>query len=322
MTMRAVVHDRYGAPDVLRLVETDRPVPEPEEVLVEVRAATVNRTDTGFRQGKPFIARFFSGLLTPRYRVLGNEFAGVVVAAGAGVTKFAVGDRVFGVNPKFGTHAEFTRISQDAAIAAIPAAVSFEVAAAVCDGIVLAKNVLDAFDVHAGERVLVYGASGSIGTAGVQLAKLLGAQVTAVCDSSTIETVRSLGPDEVIDYTTDDFTRNGVQYDYVFDAVGKHSFGRCKASMPPHGIFISTDLGFLWQNPLLALGTKFVGSRNVKFPIPKYSQETAEWAATLLAACEYTAVIDRTYPLDEIVEAHRYVDSQRKTGNVVITVAG
>ncbi len=227
-TMRAAVHDRYGEPDVLHVEDVPRPVPAADEVLVEVHMATVNRTDCGFRLPRPFFVRFFSGLRRPKYRTLGTEFAGVVVDKGASVTAFDVGDRVFGVNERFGAHAEFMAIRQDVSIATMPDDSTFTEMAGVADGGILAMTCLDWSGLQAGQRILIYGASGAIGTSAVQLAKHLGAHVTAVCNTANVAVVSSLGPDVVIDYTATDFTATGETYDVVFDAVGKSSFRTCR----------------------------------------------------------------------------------------------
>jgi NADPH:quinone reductase-like Zn-dependent oxidoreductase len=321
--MRAVVHTRYGDPDVLHLAEVERPIPKDDEVLVRVRATTVNRTDCGFRDPRPFFVRFFSGLVRPRHRILGTEFAGEVVEVGAAVTGFAVGDHVFGVNAdRFGAHAQFMRVRHDAPIAAKPAGVTFEEAAAVPDGMILALTGLRAAGVEEGRRIVVYGASGSIGTAAVQLAKhFLDADVTAVCTTAAVGTVRSLGADRVIDYTEEDFTASGETYDVVFDAVGKHSFRRCRRSLVPGGVYVSTDLGFLWQVPILALATRWLGSKRVMLPIPRYSKEEVLLVKELIEDGRYHAVIDRSYPLEQVVAATRYVETEQKIGNVVLTVA-
>ena len=321
-TMRAATYDRYGDPDVLHLDEVERPVPAADEVLVEVWVATVNRTDCGFRDPRPFFARLFSGLLRPKYRTLGTEFAGVVVERGADVTNFDVGDRVFGVNERFGAHAEFMCVRADVSIATMPADATFAEMAGVADGGVLAMTCLDWSGIGAGQRILIYGASGAIGTSAVQLAKQLGAHVTAVCGTANVEVVTALGPDVVIDYTTTDFTATGETYDVVFDAVGKSSFRRCRKLVKRGGKFVSTDLGFMWQNVFLSLLTlKFV-PKQVRMPIPKYTQDKVEALAALVESGDFRAVVDRTYPLDQIVEATRYVETGQKVGNVLIDVFG
>ena len=321
-TMRAVVHERYGDPGVLHLDEIERPTPKEDEVLVEVHATTVNRTDCGFRAAKPFVVRFFSGLRAPKAKVLGSEFAGEVVAVGSAVTEFAPGDRVFGVKSAgFGAHAEYISVPERAPIAHMPASMTFEEAAAVCDGVILALTCLTWGHVGAGQRILVYGASGAIGTAGVQLAKKhLGAHVTAVCATKNVDLVRSLGADEVIDYTTDDFTTNGETYDVVFDAVGKLPFRRARGSLTEKGLFLSTDGGYFWQNVPLAALTKFSPRRRVMMPLPKYRKREVLLLKDLIEQGKYRAVIDRCYPLDDVVEATAYVETEQKTGNVVLTV--
>ena len=320
--MRAVLYTRYGSPDVLRLGDVERPTPNDDEVLIKIHATTVNRTDCGFRTAKPFIVRFFSGLWRPNKHILGTELAGEIEAVGAAVTQFAVGDHVFGVNAdRFGAHAEFVCMPEDAALARKPPDISFDEAAAVCDGAILALTYLRRGDLRKGRRILIYGASGSIGTAAVQLADYFEAEVTAVCHTKDLETVRSLGADRVLDYTQEDFTKNGETYDVIFDAVGKLSFGRCKRSLNHGGIYMSTDLGPLQQNPLLAVWTSKIGSKKVQFPVPRYTKQDVLLLKDLIEAGNYRAVIDRRYPLEQIVEATRYVETEQKTGNVVLTVS-
>ena len=319
--MRAVVYDKYGAPDVLRLEEVERPVPKDDEVLVEIHATTVNRTDCGVRGAKPFITRFFTGLRRPKRKILGMELAGEVEAVGADVTEFEVGDHVFGVNG-FGAHSEFICMRESAPLAHKPAGITFEEAAAVCDGGSLALACLRKGDLRKGRSILIYGASGSVGTAGVQLAKYFDADVTAVCNTKNLELVASLGADNVVDYTQEDFTKNGKTYDVIFDAVGKHSFRRCRGSLKPGGIYIETDLGFLWHVPVLALLTRRIGDKRVKLGIARYTKEDVLFLKELIEAGKYRAVIDRCYPLEDVVEATRYVETGQKTGNVILTVSG
>jgi len=319
--MRAVVYDRYGAPDVLRLEDVERPVPKDDEVLVKVHATTVNRTDCGLRSADPFISRFFTGLRRPKQKILGMELAGEVEAVGAAVSQFEVGDHVLGVSG-FGAHAEFVCIREDRPLAHKPAGMTFEEAAAVCDGAIIALACLRRADLRKGRSILIYGASGSIGTAAVQLAKYFDADVTAVCNTKNLELVRSLGADRVIDYTQEDFTKNGETYDVIFDAVGKHSFRRCRRSLKPGGIYIETDLGFLWHVPILALLTRRIGDKRVTLPVPEYTKKDVLFLKGLIEAGNYRAVIDRVYPLEQVVEATRYVETGQKTGNVVLTVSG
>src|SRR6266851_1843474 len=305
LQMKAVVHNRYGPPDVLRIEDVPKPVPASDEILVRVRATGVTRSDAHLRAGQPFVSRFQSGLLRPKRRILGHELAGEVEAVGAAATEFEVGDRVFGALPYLalstGAHAEYMCVPERFPLAHMPAGMSFEEAGGVGDGALLTLNVLRPAGGLEGKRILVYGASGSIGTAAVQLAKHFGAHITAVCNTKNFELVRSLGADEVIDYLQDDFTTNGETYDVIVDAAGKLSFGRCKGSLKPGGTFLPTD-GL--RNLALWLLHKRIGDKKALFE-----------------ANEYRAVIDRAYPLEDVIDAHRYVETQQKVGNVVLTVS-
>ncbi len=312
--MRAVVYERYGPPEVLHVADVERPVPGADEILVRSHATTVNRTDCGWRSGKPFFVRYFTGIRRPRRRVLGMEFAGEVEEVGSEVSEFAVGDHVFGVKG-VGAHAQFVSVKQSAAVAHKPASLTFEEAAAICDGACIALSCLKNADLREGRSILVYGASGSVGTAAVQLARHRGAHVTAVCNAKNVELVRSLGADEVIDYESEDFTKNGKTYDVIFDSVGKHSYRRCRRSLKPEGRYIETDLGFMWHVPLLALTNK-----RVTLGMAKYTKEDVVLLKSLVEAGEYRAVIDRRYPLEEVVDATKYVETGQKTGNVVLTL--
>jgi NADPH:quinone reductase-like Zn-dependent oxidoreductase len=319
--MRAVVHDRYGPPEVLRIEEVERPVPNDDEVLVRVRATTVTRTDCHMRGAYPFLWRFMLGLRRPRKRILGLELAGEVEAVGAAVTEFEVGDQVFGIQgfnqPRPGAHAEYICMRESAPLAHKPSGLTFEEAAPVCDGGLAALGSLRKAGVREGQRILVYGASGSIGTAAVQLAKHFGAHVTAVCNTKNVEIVRSLGADEVIDYLHEDFTKIGKTYDVVFDAVGKHSFRRSKPALTRGGIYIATD-GL--RNFPLAFWTKRFGDKRVVFTLARLTKKNALFLKELIEVGRYRPVIDRIYPLEQVVEATRYVETQQKTGNVVLTL--
>jgi NADPH:quinone reductase-like Zn-dependent oxidoreductase len=316
--MRAVVHDRYGPPEVLRFEEVERPEPGDDEVLVRVHATTVTRTDTGLRSAEYFISRFFTGLRRPKRRILGIEFAGVVEEIGAAVAELSVGDEVFGV--RSGAHAEYVCVEERGPVAHKPAGLTLEQAAAICDGAALALSCLRKAGHLEGRSIVVYGASGAVGTAAVQLAKHFGAHVTAVCTYANVELVRSLGADEVLDYFEEDFTKNGKTYDVVLDAVGKHSFRRSRRSLKPGGTFVDTDLGFLWHVPVLALATRWIGSKKVKLGITSYSKDDVLLLKRLVEAGEYRPVVDRTYLLEDVVEATRYVERGQKVGNVVLTV--
>ncbi len=320
--MKAIVYTNYGTPEVLQLKELPIPVPNDNEVLIKIHATTVNRTDCGFRKPEyPIIIRLINGLFRPKRTILGSELAGVIQSVGKDVKTFEPGDAVFGLSTaKFGTHAEYICLPETVSIAIKPANISFEEAAAICDGAYLALNNIRKIDYSKAPKVLINGASGSIGTAAVQLVRYFGAEVTAVCDSRNFELVKSLGATFVIDYTKEDFTKNGKIYDAVFDAVGKSSYFRCKKLLKPGGIYFSTELGFLAQNIFLALLAPVIKGKKVMFPIPKDSKEDVIFFRKLIEAGEYKAVIDRIYPLEQIAEAHRYVEKGQKTGNVVITL--
>jgi NADPH:quinone reductase-like Zn-dependent oxidoreductase len=317
--MRAVVHDRYGAPDVLRIDDVERPTPSDDEVLVRVHASTVTRGDAmGVRSEDYKFTRLFTGIRRPRRTSFGSEFAGRVEAVGPSVTEFAVGDDVFGIRQ--GATAEYVSVPESGAIAPLPHGLTYDEAAALPDGSLLALTCLQPGAPLRGKDVLVYGAAGSVGTAAVQLLvdHFEAASVTAVCDTKDVELVRPLGAHEVIDRFAQDFTKTGKTYDVIFDAVGKHSFRRCRRSLRDGGIYISMDLGFAYHVPLLALFTRFVGKRRATLGIGRYRKNDLLLVKELVEAGRYRPVIDRTYALDEIVEAVAYVESGQKTGNVVI----
>jgi NADPH:quinone reductase-like Zn-dependent oxidoreductase len=319
--MKAAVHTSYGPPNVVRIAEVEKPTAKDNQVLVKVHATTVNRTDSGLRAAKPFVNRLFTGFTRPRVTVLGNEFAGEVEAVGSGVTSFQVGDRVFGYNgTRFGAHAEYLAMPEDGSLATMPANLTFEEAAPSTEGSHYALSLIRKAKIRSGQDVLVNGATGAIGSAAIQLLKQLGAEVTAVCGTEHVELVKGLGADRVIDYTAEDFTKYTQSYDVVLDAVGKSSFGRCKRLLKPRGIYLSSDLGPLSQNPILALITPLLRGRKVLFPIPRDNQEMARYFKELLESGAFRPLIDRRYRLEEIVEAYRYVETGQKIGNVVISV--
>ncbi len=321
--MKAIVQDRYGPPEVLRLDDVPRPVPKADEVLIRVRASTVTQTDIHARAARPFVYRFFTGLRRPRMRTLGVELSGEVEAVGEAVSEFHVGDHVFGAPRWFGAHAEFVCLREDAVLAHKPDGATFEEAAATCDGTSQALAALRVAGVQEGQRIVIYGASGSLGTAAVQLARHFGVHVTAVCNTKNVELVRSLGADEVVDYLREDFTTNGQTYDAIIDAVGKYSFFRCRHSLKPGGIFVATDGGrFYLETFALIFVTRWAGSRRVKGVITRRSKADLVLVKDLIEAGAYRPVIDRCYPMEQVAEAHAYVETWQKTGNVVLTVAG
>ena len=310
--MRTVVFDRYGPPDVLRVEEVAPPMPKPDEVLIRVHAASATRTDCGLRSAEYLVARLATGVIRPRRRRVGIEFAGEIETVGEAVVELARGDRVFGICS--GGNAEYVCVREAGVIAPIPQGMTYEQTAAVADGALSAMSLLTG-RVRAGDRVLVYGASGSIGVGGVQVAKHLGAHVTAIGSIKSVELLRSLGADVVGDYETEDFTRTGERYNLVFDAVGEQTFLRCRRSLVPGGSYITTDPGFMWHDALVSLF-----SRRARLGIVRYRREDILALASMLERGEYRPVIDRTYALEDVAEAHRYVETHQKTGNVVLTV--
>jgi NADPH:quinone reductase-like Zn-dependent oxidoreductase len=322
--MKAVVYDRYGPPEVLHLADVERPVPKDDEVLVRIHATSVTRQDA-YARGGQFLQRIFnrSGFFRPKRRILGHELAGEIKAVGADVTEFEVGDRVFGVLPYIGlsagTYAELIAFPARWPVVPIPEGMSFEQVGGITEGFMFALNALRPAGDLQGKDVLVYGASGSIGTAGVQLTRHFGAHVTAVCNTKNVELVRSLGPAEVIDYEKEDWTKNGKTYDAVLDAVGKHSFKRSKGSLKPGGVYLPTD-GF--RNFFLWIWHKRFGDKKVVFEMPRFRKEYVLLLKELLETGEYTPVVDRVYPLEDVVEATKYVETRQKTGNVVLTLTG
>jgi NADPH:quinone reductase-like Zn-dependent oxidoreductase len=319
--VQAAVQTRYGPPDVVRIVEVAKPAIGDRDVLVQVHATTVNRTDCACRAANPFFMRLFTGLLRPRATILGNEFAGVVEAVGVDVTAFSIGENVFGYNEgPFGAHAQYLAIPEAGSLTTMPANVTYEAAAASTEGSHYALAHIRGARITSGQDVLVYGATGAIGSAAVQLLKSLGVNVTAVCSTDHVDLVKGLGADRVIDYTTEDFTKDDQTYDVVMDSVGKSSFSQCRPLLKPAGIYVSSELGPHAQNPFRALIAPLQRGQRVMFPIPTHDQEMMRYLGDLIESGAFTPVIDRTYPLDQIVEAYRYVETGQKIGNVVITV--
>jgi NADPH:quinone reductase-like Zn-dependent oxidoreductase len=305
----------------LHVVEVETPAPQGGEMLVRVHASSVTRGDAmGVRAVEYRFTRLFTGIRRPRQTGFGTEFAGRVERVGEAVTEFRVGDQVFGV--RSGASAEYVVVREGGVIARKPDGLTFEEAAVVPEGALLALSCLRPADPLRGKSVLVYGAGGSIGTAAVQLlAHHFEAEVTAVCDTKAVEVVQSLGAREVVDRLREDFTKNGKSYDLVFDAVGKHSFRRCRRSLKPGGAYVTVDLGFMYHVPLLALWTRLFGSRRAKLGIGRYRKEDLRLIKDLVEAGKYRPVVDRSYALDDIVEAVSYVERGDKTGNVGLRVS-
>jgi len=314
--MKAAVFHQYGPPESLLLREVPIPRPAPGEILVQVRATTVNRTDTATLRAHPFFARAMTGLLRPKMQVLGMDFAGIVDGLGDGVTAFQPGDRVFGLSPDtFGAHAEYLCLPADGAIARIPGDLGFD-EAVVGEGAWYASSTTALL--CEGQRCLIYGASGAIGTAAVQIAKARGAEVTAVVGTRHLDLAMRLGADRIINYEDEDFTQIGETFDLVFDTVGKTSWFACRKLLKQNGIFTATDLGPYWSNILLGMWFGIMGSRRVRLPYPENAPEFVRHLADLMAEGRFAGVFDRSYPLEDIVEAFRYVETGQKTGIVVI----
>jgi NADPH:quinone reductase-like Zn-dependent oxidoreductase len=321
--VKAAVVTRYGLPDVVEICQVPKPVPEPGEVLIRVHAATLSRTDCGELRPHPFFGRLIYGLLRPRRTIFGMDFAGQVEGVGAGVTSFKPGDRVFGMCParSNGAHAEFACVPEKGPIAPMPASTRFE-EAVVCEGAFYANASLEALRLEPGRRILIYGASGAIGTAAVQLAKFYGAEVTAVVATRHLDLVESLGADRAIDYTAEDFTRMGETFDVILDAVGKADYFRCRRLLKSGGFFAATDGGPRWQNLPLLMWSSITGSNRVRIPLPARGSGHAfvAFMKDRVEAGQFHGVIDRKYPLDSIVDAYRYVETGQKVGIVVINV--
>jgi len=318
------VCEKYGSPHVLRLAEVEKPVPDDNEVLIRVHAATVTPADIAFRKGNPFISRFFTGILKPKFTP-GDEIAGEIEAAGKNVRGFNKGDKIFGSSgTAFGAHAEYICLPEEAALGTMPANMDYGEAVAVCyAGLTALPFLRDKASIKSGQEVLINGASGSIGTLAVQLARYYGAEVTGVCSTANLELVRSLGAERVIDYTKEDFAKTGQTYDIIFDVVAKSSFSRCKNALKPNGIYLTTfpSLGIMIQS----MWTSKFSRKKAMFeatglrPAPEKSKDLL-FLKELTEACKLKPVIDRRYPLEQIAEAHMHVEKGHKRGNVIINL--
>jgi NADPH:quinone reductase-like Zn-dependent oxidoreductase len=319
--MKAAVITRYGSPDVVRILDAPKPTPAADEVLVRVHAATVNRTDCGELRAHPFFTRLFYGLRRPRRTIFGLDFAGTVELVGTRTVSFKQGDCVFGMCPSRsnGAQAEYVSVPERA-VATMPAGARFD-EAVVCEGAFYANAVLKRINLKLGQKLLIYGATGAIGTAMVQLAKSSGALVTAVVATRHLELLKSLGAEHVIDYTSEDFTRIGETFDFVVDAVGKTSFFRCRKLLKPDGVFAATELGAWGQNALLTIWSSITQSNRVVIPMPRRIDGFVGFLKGLMEAGQFRAIIDRKYDLAAIADAYRYVETGQKVGIVVINVA-
>jgi NADPH:quinone reductase-like Zn-dependent oxidoreductase len=318
--MKAITRTKYGGPEVLTIQDLPKPTPKSQQVLVRVYATTVNRTDCGILWAKPFIMRFFTGLFNPKHLSPGTDFAGEVVELGSGIKSFKVGDRVFGFNDQgLASHAEFMVIDENDAIAKIPDHVSYHDAVASGEGAHYAFNMINKVDLSKHKKALVYGATGAIGSAAVQLLKHYGLYVTAVGNTPNMDMIKSIGADKTYDYLTEDFTQDHEKYPLILDAVGKISFEVCKKLLTPKGTYISSELGAQMQNTYLPLITSIKGGKQVIFPIPTNCRRSILFMNELLENNEFKPVIDKTYHFSEIKEAYQYVVSGNKTGNVIVS---
>lgn len=317
--MKAAFRSKYGAPDVLSIRELPQPVLKANEILVRVHVATVNRTDCGILWARPAIIRLFTGLSRPKLATTGTDFAGQIEDIDQAVSDFKIGDKVWGFNDSgLSSHAQYLSISADGNVLKMPENASFEAAVASAEAAHYALNFVNKLKVAPGQQVLVNGASGGIGSAAVQILIDLGVQVTAVCGTKNVERILALGVKKVIDFEKEDFTRHGETYDFVFDAVGKSTFFKCKRLLKPGGIYLSSELGPWWQNIYLPLITPIFGGKKVVFPIPFNIKASMQYMQKLLEAGKFKPLIDRHYPLEQISEAFEYVASGQKTGNVIL----
>lgn len=320
--MRAIEYKEYGSPDVLQLTEIEKPVQKENEVFVKIYAVSISTVDSIFRQGQQFFARMATGVTKPKKTILGNEFSGVVEAIGKDVKSFKVGDEVYGAYE--GTHQEYISISENDAIVIKPSNLNFNEAAAVPYGSLTALPfVRDTGKIKNGQKILIIGASGSVGIFAVQFAKYFGAEVTGVCSSSNVELVKSLGADNLIDYTKDDFTKNGIKYDIIFDAVGKSSFSACKKSLTDKGLFLTTVISFRILRQMLT--TSMFGSKKAIITFtgmrkPEEKKKDLVFIKELVEAGRIKPVIDKTYPMENAADAHAYVDEGHKKGDVLLTM--
>ncbi len=321
--MKAIICTKYCPPDVLQLKEVKKPTSKDNEVLIRIYATTVTSGDSRVRSvkvplGFGLLSRMYFGILAPRRTILGLELAGEVEAVGKDVRLFKEGDQVFGSSDNFGCHAEYVALPKDGVIATKPANMTYEEAAAVPFGAISSLVFLRDFGkIQSGQKVLINGASGGLGTFAVQLAKDFGAEVTGVCSTSNLELVKSLGADNVIDYTKEDFTKGGETYDIIFDTVGKTSFSRCKSSLKQNGRCLLAVAGVPYF--LQMLWTSMIGSKKAVCGVANFTKEDLIFVKELIEAGKIKSVIDRRYPLEQAAEAHSYVEKGHKKGNVVIT---
>jgi NADPH:quinone reductase-like Zn-dependent oxidoreductase len=321
--MKAAIRKNYGPPKVLSIQEVDKPTPKEDEILVKVHAATVNRTDCANLTAKPLVMHLVVGFLKPKLPTTGTDFAGEVEAVGQAVSEFKVGDRVFGFfDTGLSSHAQYLVIAENKPVVKMPEKLGYEEVAASAEGMHYAINAINKVKLSAGQKAVVNGASGAIGSAGLQLLKDMGLTVTAVCAGKDFAKIKALGADRVIDYTKEDFTKDSERYDFVFDSVGKSTFGKCKPLLKPNGTYISSELGPWGQNIFFALATPMLGGKKVAFPVPYNPKESLIVAKKMLEKGTFKPLIDKVFPLEKIREAFEYVASGQKVGNVIVRPFG
>lgn len=322
-TMKAIISTKYGSPDILELQEVNKPLPKDNEILIKVVASSVTTADGMMRTGKPYIGRLFTGMTKPKNRIPGTGFAGVIETVGSSVKKFMVGDEVFGENiATFGTNAEFVCVPEDGVVSIKPKNMTFDEAAPICDGALTSMNFLKTISkIKSGQKVLIIGASGSLGTAGVQIAKYYGAEVTGVCSTTNLDLVKSIGADYVLDYSKEDFTKTSNTYDVIYDTVGKSSFSKCKKRLKKTGVYVSPVLGMSLLGDMIT--TSMFSSKKAKFsatgmlPVQELKMLLGE-VILMIEDEQIKTVIDKRYTMGQIADAHRYIDLGHKKGNTVL----
>lgn len=319
--MKASIRRKYGPPSSIRIEDIQKPVPNGNEVLIKVVATTVNRTDCANLTAKPFIMRFILGLIKPRKIILGTDFAGKIEGLGKDVKSLKLNDRVFGFNDQgASSQAEYLVIKEDGLLLSIPDTINYKEAAASLEGASYAYSFVHKVNIQPGERILINGATGGIGSALLQFVKQYDVTITATCNTENIELIKSLGADNIVDYTKEDFTSSDEKYDIIFDAVGKSTFGKCKPILNTGGVYSSSELGPYAQNFFFALFSFMSKNKKVVFPKPYPIKTSTPYIRTLLNEGKYKPLIDKEYMLEDISEAYEYVLAGRKTGNVIINV--
>lgn len=317
--MKAALRRKYGSPSQIKIEAIEKPIPKDNEVLIKVYATTVNRTDCANLTAKPFIMRFVLGLLKPRKIILGTDFAGEVSLIGKNVESFSIGDKVFGFNDTGSkSQAEYTTTTVEN-VFPIPDGLDFKQAAASLEGAHYAYTFIHKVTIQSGQKILINGATGAIGSALLQFVRQYDVKITASCNTKNIKLIQSLGADKIYDYTKEDFTDDNDKYDFIFDAVGKSTFGKCRSLLKEKGVYISSELGPYSQNIFYPLLTS-LSSKKVRFPIPYNTQKTIPYISNLLAKGKFKPVIDREYLLEDISKAYEYVITGQKTGNVLIGI--